>query len=230
MQAKKLNRETLVEQVAAQMERLIQSGRWRVEEKIPPEPELTLAFGVGRNTLREAVKGLVHAGMLEARRGVGTIVKADDRLRAVLERKIRDSDLLEAFEVRLCMEREAALLAARRRTAADLNMMKRHLDVCADASEKADPRAFAAADMLFHKTVVEAAHNSMFRDLYASIFDTLQKSVTAIVETRDAEYLVHRDLLDAIRDRNAPMALEAANRYLGKALATMQILLKGKKT
>jgi len=67
MNIKKASRLTLVGQVTAQIEYMIESGQWRVGEKIPPEPELMVKFDVSRNTLREAVQSLVHIGLLEAR-------------------------------------------------------------------------------------------------------------------------------------------------------------------
>ena len=60
------------ELVVERMERLIRDGEWPVGTCIPPEPELVKHFGVGRNTIREAVRALEHSGMLVPRRGDGT--------------------------------------------------------------------------------------------------------------------------------------------------------------
>ena len=57
----------LVDQVIEQMRGAITSGEWPVGQRIPPEPELVTALGVGRNTVREAVRALSHAGLLEVR-------------------------------------------------------------------------------------------------------------------------------------------------------------------
>ncbi|NED61588.1 FadR family transcriptional regulator, partial [Streptomyces sp. SID10244] len=56
------------ELVVDRMRDLIRSGEWAVGERIPPEPALVALFGVGRNTIREAVRALEHAGMLVPRR------------------------------------------------------------------------------------------------------------------------------------------------------------------
>ena len=67
----------LVDQVIDQMRGAITAGEWPVGRRIPPEPELVTALGVGRNTVREAVRALSHAGLLEVRQGDGTFVRAD---------------------------------------------------------------------------------------------------------------------------------------------------------
>src|SRR5262249_50494448 len=82
-------RSTLSRQVIDEFERLISSGEWPLGEKIPAEPELMAALGVSRNTVREAVRALVHTGLLDARPGDGTYVTATDGLEAALDRRFR---------------------------------------------------------------------------------------------------------------------------------------------
>lgn len=71
------------------LEELIGSGEWPVGFRVPPEPELVRALGVSRNTVREAVRALVHVGMLDPRPGDGTYVRADTGPDAALERAAR---------------------------------------------------------------------------------------------------------------------------------------------
>src|SRR5699024_2510610 len=117
---KKANRMSLVEQVVSQIEHLIESGHWSVGDRLPPEMELMKEFDVSRNTLREAIRALVHAGLLETKQGSGTIVKSTSALGVALHRQVEKSNLYETLEVRLALEREAAQLAALRRNEEDL--------------------------------------------------------------------------------------------------------------
>jgi len=78
---------TLAAQVARQLEDLITSGEWPVGTRIPPESELVARLGLSRNTVREALRSLVHLGMLEARVGDGTYVRAFSELQAPMERR-----------------------------------------------------------------------------------------------------------------------------------------------
>ena len=64
----------LIDQVAALFQEEITSGRWPVGERIPVEADLVAAFGAGRNTVREALQSLVHAGLLSREQGRGTFV------------------------------------------------------------------------------------------------------------------------------------------------------------
>ena len=66
----------LVDQVISQLRAQIDSGEWGVGDRIPTESELSDQLEVGRNTVREAVRALAHAGLLEIRQGAGTFVRA----------------------------------------------------------------------------------------------------------------------------------------------------------
>src|SRR6201997_2118682 len=111
---------TLVGTVITRLEELITSGEWPVGFRVPPEPELVRALGVSRNTVREAVRALVHAGLLDPRPGDGTYVRADTGLDAALERAARRWGAIDALEVRSMLERDAARLAAQRRDDAEM--------------------------------------------------------------------------------------------------------------
>lgn len=97
-------------------------------QKIPNEFELAEKFGVGRSTIREAVKGLVSRGILEVRRGAGTFVistssVSEDPLGlGKIEDKYKLA--LDLFDVRLMIEPEIAGLACRNADEEDLKSSK----------------------------------------------------------------------------------------------------------
>ncbi|GAB3853048.1 hypothetical protein GCM10029963_43650 [Micromonospora andamanensis] len=105
-----------VRETIAQLRQRIMDGEWPVGGRIPTEPQLVEALGVGRNTVREAVRALAHAGVLECRQGSGTYVLSTDELAPVVARRLTDDRMTEVIEVRRAFEVEAARLAARRRT------------------------------------------------------------------------------------------------------------------
>src|ERR1700742_1089703 len=109
----------LVDQVIEQMREAIRTGDWAVDQRIPPEPELVSALGVGRNTVREAVRALSHAGLLDVRQGDGTFVRATSEISGAL-RRLYGTRLREVLEVRRALEAEGARMAALARTEADL--------------------------------------------------------------------------------------------------------------
>src|SRR5688572_14543871 len=102
-------------------------GEWPVGTRIPTEPDLVAALGVGRNTVREAVRALVHAGVLERRQGSGTYVTSRHELTGVMTRRLEGAEVTDAIEVRRAFEVEAARLAAIRRTPSDLKALDKAL-------------------------------------------------------------------------------------------------------
>lgn len=112
----KVNHRLLGEHIEAQLKEYILATPVNVGDKIPTEFELADMFGVGRSTIREAVRGLVTKGMLEVRRGSGTYVISTQTLDEdplSLSRYTDKYELaLELLDVRLMLEPEIAALAA----------------------------------------------------------------------------------------------------------------------
>jgi len=216
----KTNRMSLVEQVASQVEQLIESGHWTIGERIPPEMELMERFDVSRNTLREAIRALVHAGLLETKQGSGTVVRSASALGAALQKHVKKSDLIETLEVRLALERQAAQMAAERRTKADVAQLEACIRHCQDAAEKGDQEAFIISDITFHKTVVQASNNQLLIDLYEHMTDILYSFVQelmAIDSPFPYEEELHIELFEAIRKQDKNAAATYVERYM-KAL------------
>jgi DNA-binding FadR family transcriptional regulator len=215
---------TLAEGVIVQLEELIAAGEWPVGSRIPPEPELVRSLGVSRNTVREAVRALVHAGLLDPRPGDGTYVRADTGLGAALERLRRRWDALEVLEVRQLLERGAARLAAERREPADV----RAIDAALAGRNAAVPGSnlgdAVAADVAFHQAVVAATHNRVLIDLYGHLAEPLRRSVVEAMGDRADLGLAgqHAALARAVRRGEAAAADRAATRLLGEALARLQ--------
>ena len=115
-QFEKVNKKLLGSQVEDELMNFILEEPLEVGQKIPNEFELAEKFGVGRSTIREAVKALVSKGILEVRRGSGTYVISTSTLEDDPLGLSRFQDKyqlsLELFEVRLMLEPEIASMAA----------------------------------------------------------------------------------------------------------------------
>lgn len=116
-QFEKMGKKLLGSKVEDSLMEFILTEPVEVGQKIPNEFELAEKFGVGRSTIREAVKGLVSKGVLEVRRGSGTYVVSTSSLEEDPLGLSRFEDryklALELFEVRLMLEPEIAALACR---------------------------------------------------------------------------------------------------------------------
>ena len=106
-----MRRTNLIDQAVGRLRQQITSGAWAIGTRIPAEPELAELIGVGRNTVREAVQSLVHAGMLERRQGSGTYVISDSELANAMGREIAGAHQRDVLEVRRALEVEVARLA-----------------------------------------------------------------------------------------------------------------------
>ncbi|MEN1967067.1 FadR/GntR family transcriptional regulator [Lentibacillus sp. N15] len=214
---KKTNRVSLVDQVVAQMEDLIESGQWPIGKKLPPEMELMEEFDVSRNTLREAIHALVHAGLLETKQGSGTVVCSSSALGAAINRRIKKSSLIETLEVRLALEREAAQIAATQRKEEDLANLQACIEQCQTVADNGDIEKFVQADITFHKAIVRSTNNQLLQDLYEYMTDPIYSSIRdiMIMDTPfDYEKEIHYELVRAIRDRDVEGAALYVDAYM----------------
>jgi DNA-binding FadR family transcriptional regulator len=209
-------RSTLVQQVISQLSEQIRAGEWPIGAKIPTEPRLVELLGVGRNTVREAVRALTHAGVLECVQGSGTYVRSTDELTGVVARKFGTAEVGHTVEVRRALEVEAARLAALRRTPDDVRRLDEALIAREAAWRAGAPEAFVEADAALHVAVVAAAHNPMLAELYASVGAAIRASVAAAIgaELRAGEEIDHGRLVAAIRAGDADAAAREAGMFL----------------
>ncbi|KQU58642.1 hypothetical protein ASG66_16610 [Bacillus sp. Leaf406] len=214
----KVQSKTLTEQALNQLEQLLESGEWPIGEKIPPEPVLMDTLGISRNTLREAIRSLVHAGYLETRQGIGTTVKSHSGLDRALRKRMRAGDLVEVLELRLAFEREAAEKAALRRTDEQLGEMRGLLALWKKSAEEGKASSFVRHDSAFHQAVIRASGNSMFMEMYDSIIDSVHQSIYNLIDLNDLnqeDIRMHTELLSAIEEQDPVKASECVKKYLG---------------
>ncbi|RED85179.1 FadR/GntR family transcriptional regulator [Cohnella phaseoli] len=221
----KTSRLTLVEQVALQMERQIESGKWAVGMRIPAEPELMVELNVSRNTLREAIRALVHAGLLKTKQGDGTYVCSSSVLGVVLQKRIMRSDSLQTLEVRHALEREGAHLAAQRRTDEEARELLLQLERWERAAARGDMDGVVTEDIRLHQGIIAASHNEILIELYNHIADALQDLITSITRYEaDTDFLlIHRQLVEAIVDQDADRAVATVHRYISESKAVLEI-------
>lgn len=211
MQLNKAKRMTLTEQIVTQMEACIESGQWKLGAKIPAEPELVTQLGVSRNTVREAVKALIHAGMLEARQGDGTYVSSASGLGPVMRRRLQKCDEVEILEVRFALEREAVRLAAERCTAEDADYLRQCL---VQLRQSQGTVSFVDIDLQIHVAIVHATHNAILMELYEQIVDAVRATIRPSPETQCRHDVIHTSLVEAIIRHDAEAGLEAMQQLI----------------
>ncbi|MGW1146235.1 FadR/GntR family transcriptional regulator, partial [Streptomyces sp. NPDC002454] len=170
----------LVEQATDHLREQITDGEWGVGTKLPGESTLAKSLGVGRSTVREALRALAGAGLVQARQGAGVFVIATEP-RENWSAQLRQAAITDVYEVRMLIEVEAAQLAARRRTDQDVVAL---LDVLAKRREAAHAgnAEFVVADIALHRAVVAAAHNPVLTGLFTEFIPVLQQRLLDLVE------------------------------------------------
>lgn len=212
-------RASRIDQVIEVLREELGSGRWPVGSRIPTEPELAELTGTGRNTVREAVQALVHAGLLERRQGSGTYVVADSELAVAVGRRVAEARNRDVLEVRRTLEVGAARLAATRRTAADVAELRELLARRTAARTAGDLDDVAAADLALHRAIARASRNPVLSELYDHLIDAIAENVRVNVgvrlRTADND---HADLVAAIVDGDPQRAALEAARFIDELL------------
>lgn len=217
---KPVSRVTVGEQVALQLAGMMCEGRWQPGDKLPPEGELCRALGIGRSTLREALKSLAFIGMVRMRAGDGTYVAqtSPGLLERILARGLlkTEKDLADVCEARLVLETELAAMAAQRAEKEDLDRL-RDLVERARRSLAGEERPFIELDLEFHMAIAMAAKNNVLRHLLVDIRGVLKEWIMKSQELpglRENAIVQHEAILASIAERNAGKAREAMQAHL----------------
>lgn len=214
----------LVDQAIEQLRDAVRQGEWPIGQRIPTEPELAAQLGVGRNTVREAVRALAHSGLLEVRQGDGTYVRATSEVSGAVRRLCGD-ELREVLQVRRTLEVEGARLAAAARTEEELGKLTALLDERDAAEGEHRFEDYVRADAEFHLSVVHCGHNTLLTELYRGLTEVVTASVAA-TSSESPSYsgtIEHRGLLHAIADQDPAAAAAEAAGFLDELLAGMAV-------
>ena len=212
-----VRKRTLAETTAEEIKQMIQRNGYEPGQKLPTEKELTDILGVGRNTLREAVRILQSHNIVTIRQGSGTYISekygiVDDPFGFELfpDHGKLNKDILEVMEM---MEPEAAALAAEFRNEDDLRKMENVLRVMA---QKVDMGVECLDEECeFYKIVAEASHNIVMERL-TPLMTRAIRYFAATLSPKDFLYGVRNyyEVLDAIRHQRASEARTAMAYHL----------------
>lgn len=209
----------LSDQVYEEVLRLIVDAVVPVGNKLPTETEFCARFGVSRTVVREALSRLKIDGLIVSRPGQGSVVARRPKT-DILGTDFTGSvaDVQRFFEFRALIEREAAALAAQRRTTADLRRLRNaHIDLARSLSEDS---ISITPDLNFHEAVADAAHNHFLASSIMSLRDDFLRSMeftrSLIREKREERTVLiiqeHGKILGAI-ERGDPQAASDSMAY-----------------
>lgn len=234
MKSQLLERKSLVQSTVAAMRTQIAERTWRVGDRIPPEGTLAATFGVGRNTVREAVRVLSSSHMLEVRQGDGTYVISDvDAVQTV--RSLASTKVVDHLEMQQMLETDAARFAAQRATTSDVQALRELLAArgeythkVANTQEELDD--FLERDTRFHKAIAAASHNSALTALYDYFVSLMRPHTRDIIEQGnlpEPDLAAHAAIVDAICARDEVAAAAAAHRMMAPLIAYLRSASEG---
>lgn len=201
----------LPEQVAIQIKDLVKNNQWEAGYKLPNEFEMAEMLGVGRGTVREAIKILVAQNVVEIHRGSGTFVcekpgVSDDPfgLSFILDQQ---KLALDMCEIRMIIEPQIAELAAQRVTKENIQNLR---EICKQLKTKVENNEdYTNEDRNFHETIARCTNNQVIEQLVPLI----HKSITLfmdVTKTQLKQQTVddHYMLVEAIENHDGLKAKE----------------------
>ena len=170
------------EEAAEQIADKVRAGELRSGDKLPPERDLAVTMEISRPTLREAVKVLVDAAVLEVRRGPGggMFVASDVVPTELIRRRseLRRAEVAQVLEARRIVEPGVARLAAARATGEDFAALERSIAAMREIVERGyrpdDEDRFLQLDVQFHLAMARAAGNPTVETLMRTLFRQLE--------------------------------------------------------
>jgi GntR family transcriptional repressor for pyruvate dehydrogenase complex len=223
----------LTDEAIATLRKMIQSGELPPGSRLPPENRLAAQMGLSRSGVREAVKVLASARVLDVRRGDGTYVTSLapglllEGVGFAVE-LLQGDTLLEVMEVRRLLEPAATGLAALRITDDQLTRLADLLEEMQDTAD--DAEALMQADIAFHRLVISSTGNETMTSLLDGFSGrTVRARVwRGIVEDSVTQVTVdeHRAIYAALQARDPSLASAAALLHVNTSESWLRARLK----
>ena len=212
------------EEAIKQIRELVASGVWGPGTRLPREADLAAQLGVGRSSLREAVRALALTRVLEVRHGAGTYVASLEPSELFETTRfatplLHGRTVLELFEVRNMLEPEAAAMAAVRADHSMREELRQELVRMIAAGD--DMQEFLEADGSFHDVIWRSTGNEVLRLLLLSLMaGTARARRWRGVADKAALAIAHDEhtrIYNAIRAQNAEHARAAMVVHLAES-------------
>ncbi len=216
----------LSDDVSDQIKEAIFQGEYQQGEKIPSEHELVELFGVSRVIIREAIRNLEQAGLVEIKRGPkgGAFVKSLSHTAVSVVVKdlfrLAKGTVQEVMEVRLEIEPIVAGLAAERATEEDLTLLKKNID----AQMKIPGKKTIEGNIEFHRLLARCSHNPIYEMIINILLDF---SIDLIVNILPPGKIMHDttshpELYQLIKQGKSKEALKKMRHHLEDVIPLMQ--------
>ena len=215
---------SIPEVVLEQVQKLIAEGKLQPGDHLPSEMDLAEQFGVGRSSIREAMRVLQLVGVVEVIQGKGTFVREPGILPLMVDwSRISQMGIIsEVMEARQFMEVLLAQLAAERATEEDIEALRAALERSRASITNVETNVQAGVN--FHLALADAAHNQVFALMYRTIHDLYLETARRTRITPEAAHdrlHDHECILAAIMARDPETAAQVMKEHIDKAYQIM---------
>ena len=225
-------RESLTAQLVRQINDRIASGEYKPGDRLPSEQEFCDAYGVSRSVVREAISGLRAEGLIATRHGVGAFVLPPPEKKGLhIEGKELETlqEVVHVLDLRICVEAEAAAMAAGLRTEEQLKAMHEALLLLLAGSDGREPGI--NADFLFHQAIATATQNHYFVEILGFLggmvmprlrVDLFKDDEAGRIAYVDGVNQEHQNIYQAIADQDPERASAVMRDHLRRSRERLQ--------
>jgi GntR family transcriptional regulator, transcriptional repressor for pyruvate dehydrogenase complex len=220
---KEIGAQKPVDIIIRQVKELLISGQLKPGDKLPPERKLSEKFGVGRTSVREALKKLEFYGILKTRPQSGTFVASigisalETLISDVL--KIDSYSFLSLVETRELLEVASVSYACERHNCEDILKLETSLNSYLQKAEK--QISAVEEDLMFHLTIAEIGKNKVLKSMLLIIIPDIisNYSIFNVCETSTNKALEeHKLLFTQIKNRDAQSAVLTMKEHLNSVM------------
>lgn len=214
-----INRTSLYEQIADNLEQAIVQPDAEVAKKLPSEQKLAKKFGVSRTVIREALKLLKERGLIVLRNGEGSYISKPrpDVVSNAVQRIVQMDNISadEIYNMRIILEVAACRLAARNASEEDLEAL--HGILSEMETRKLDLPVRIKLDADFHIAIAYAGKNRLLgmfvETMTALLRDFIGKGIRVPGGNEDG-LMRHRAVLASLETRDPDVAERAIRDHL----------------
>ena len=233
MEFERVTRLSVPEEIIENVKEKIISGELQPGDQLPSETKLAEMFGVGRGTVREAMKVMFYLGLIDRNNSRNTFVTEAARekaiMRSFLDRFEGHRDAMEMIEVRKIIEPEAAALAAERKEDHIIDKLEKEFEIM--KNNEIDLDIFIDADGRFHQHIFSGTGNRLIIELMQSINLALKQEQSSVlhgsvtIQPKSLEF--HRNLLNSIKDGDSVLARKIMLDHILDIEKEMYVMYKG---
>lgn len=215
----KIDTASLVDRVENRIIEFLTEKNLKIGDSIPKELELSVALGVSRTVIREALSRLRTIGILESKKKKGSVITSPDIVSIIgksMDPRLLDNETLkEIFEMRLSLEIGMADFLVARVTNQDIKELREI--VANDPPKSAETLFLIEEEIKFHGKLYEITRNETlkkFQKLLLPVFNYVHLSGLLKKPMTNKKYASHKDLVDALESRDAEALRNAMRNHL----------------